>query len=872
MKLQRLSTRTGPSRPLRIAVTAGLLTGVIALSPVSPFGATPAGAVDVWSAPIDLSAAADYTTTPQVASDPDGNAVAVWLKATVNDQTVPALCDALDKCVVQASQFNATTGAWTVPVTLSSDLENATQPDVVINSSGDAMAIWRRTTGADSVIQASINDGSGWQATPTDVSTNPSGSPRGPQVSVSSTDVFTVVWYRNQSASLNAVESRQYSGTTWSGVTVLSLGTNENAEISRVVADASGNVIAIWQGQLTLNGPFFVRASRFSGGVWSAPVSVSDGVVLDPADSTRNSLAPQIAISPVGNATAVWHEFDGTTTRIFTSRYTSGGTWSAPQILSAAGGNALNARVESDADGNVTALWRRFDAGGFSIIQTARYNATSGAWSTIIDLSSTLRQAQAQRLAVDSSGNATAVWRRNDANGNSIIQSARYSATTGAWGAARNLSDPGASALSPSTDVDENGNVIVAWSRTNAGGFPVIQSSRSTNVVGLGFVAITPTRVFDTRPGESPQALLSVSKTKVGGLYQLTVPMAALPGGLTPATGIGAVSLNVTAIDPDQDGFITVFPCSGVTEVSNVNFVAHQTVANAVIAPVSATGTVCFFSNTPAHILADINGYFPADSGYTAVAPKRVFDTRPGASTNALLTVPKARIGGTTELRVPMGSLPGGTTPASAELSAVSLNVTVSNPSASGFITVYPCGTRELVSSVNFVAGQTVANAVIAPVADNGDLCFFSNVSTDILVDISGWFPLASSYVAAENPVRVFDTRAGESANALRTVTKAKIGGVTELKVQMTNLDGVTPPLGVGAVSLNVTVTNPVGGGYVTVYPCGAKPFASSVNFVAGQTVANAVIAPLSPTGELCFFSNLDTDVLVDINGYFALD
>jgi len=102
-------------------------------------------------------------------------------------------------------------------------------------------------------------------------------------------------------------------------------------------------------------------------------------------------------------------------------------------------------------------------------------------------------------------------------------------------------------------------------------------------------------------------------------------------------------------------------------------------------------------------------------------------------------------------------------------------------------------------------------------------------------------------------------------------VNKVKIGGLVELRVPFTSLSDITPPNGVAAVALNVTVTNPIGPGFVTVYPCGLRPTVSSVNFVAGQTVANAVIAPLSASGELCFFSNLDTDLVVDINGFFAV-
>ena len=73
-----------------------------------------------------------------------------------------------------------------------------------------------------------------------------------------------------------------------------------------------------------------------------------------------------------------------------------------------------------------------------------------------------------------------------------------------------------------------------------------------------------------------------------------------------------------------------------------------------------------------------------------------------------------------------------------------------------------------------------------------------------------------------------------------------------------------------GAVSLNVTAVGPVGAGYVTVYPCGARPNASNLNFVAGQTVPNAVITPVSANGEVCFYASVNTEILADINGWFA--
>jgi subtilisin family serine protease len=117
-------------------------------------------------------------------------------------------------------------------------------------------------------------------------------------------------------------------------------------------------------------------------------------------------------------------------------------------------------------------------------------------------------------------------------------------------------------------------------------------------------------------------------------------------------------------------------------------------------------------------------------------------------------------------------------------------------------------------------------------------------------------------------PVRVFDTRAGEAQGAVQ-VGKQRYGGGTVLTVKVAGAAGV-PVSGVGAVSLNVTVVDPVAAGFVTVYPCGDRPLASSLNYVAGQVVPNAVIAPLSAAGEVCLFSSADANLLADVNGWFA--
>ena len=84
--------------------------------------------------------------------------------------------------------------------------------------------------------------------------------------------------------------------------------------------------------------------------------------------------------------------------------------------------------------------------------------------------------------------------------------------------------------------------------------------------------------------------------------------------GNIPTTGVSAVSLNITAVDTqvgDEGGYLKVYPCaSGQPNISNLNFVSNQTIANAVIVPVDTNGNICIYVYGKAHILIDANGWF----------------------------------------------------------------------------------------------------------------------------------------------------------------------------------------------------------------------------------------------------------------------
>ena len=353
------------------------------------------------------------------------------------------------------------------------------------------------------------------------------------------------------------------------------------------------------------------------------------------------------------------------------------------------------------------------------------------------------------------------------------------------------------------------------------------------------FVGMEPVRVADTRFGTG------VPKAKLVAGQTLTVPVAGKYG--VPAD-VKAVSLNVTVTQPAGPGYVTVFPC-GTTRplASNLNFVAGQTVPNAVVAKPGAGGAVCAYTTTATHLVVDLNGYFPSTAVYAGIVPVRAADTRDGTGVQQ----GKVAAGGT--LAVPVAGLYG----IAGDAMSVAANVTVTQPASSGYVTVWPCGeARPLASNLNFVAGQTVPNAVIAGIGDGGAICLYTTAATHLVVDVGGSFAPAALYEPLV-PQRVFDTR--------KDGDRTKLPAGYEIPIQFAD------PGELVAVVLNVTVTQPDTSGYITVYPCSDDdlPLASNLNFVPGQTVPNMVIAPVNANGEVCFYTSATTHILADINGVF---
>jgi hypothetical protein len=327
--------------------------------------------------------------------------------------------------------------------------------------------------------------------------------------------------------------------------------------------------------------------------------------------------------------------------------------------------------------------------------------------------------------------------------------------------------------------------------------------------------------------------------------------------GGVPSTA-KAVVLNVTVTEPTGSSFLTVWPTGATRPVaSNLNFTPGVTVANAVMIGVGSGGQVSFYNNSgDVHVVVDVMGWFGSSSDFRPLTPARIADTRPGFTIDGKFSGTGA-VGAGETLELPVLGRAG--VPATG-VSAVVLNVTAVDATDPSFVTVWPTGDdRPVASNLNAAPGIAVPNLVLAKVGDGGQVSLYNNSGAlDLVVDVVGWMASGTGYKPIV-PLRIADTRSSKPLLGLVPIDLAVLGR------------GGLPKSGVDSVALNVTVTEPIGDSYLTVWPADVdQPTSSNLNFVNGQTIANAAVVKVGATGNVSLFTAaLSAHVVVDVMGYY---
>lgn len=360
------------------------------------------------------------------------------------------------------SSVNDLRAGWSVPVNLCVEGPNTANPEVAVDSSGNAYAVWEDSNGATIRIQiASLVHGGIWSE-PLDLS-DANEHAYSPAVAVDTFGNVTVVWEAYNGTGMTVKSSNRPYGGTWSYPVILSVE-GQNASYSEIGIDASGNVTAVWQ---RLDGANTVIQTSWCpiGGSWSEPVNLSI--------PGHNAFLPAISVNNHGDIVVIWTRFNGANHVIQTATCPVGGRWSDPVTLSDAGQDAIQPQVDIDQDGNAVAIWVRFNGENF-VIQSASYTAAGGFWSSPIEASILGQDAYFPQICIDSLANVHAVWMRSN-GANYVIQSAQMD-LKGVWSEPVNISEEGQDATAPELNVDASGNAIAVWMRSNGINF-IVQAS-----------------------------------------------------------------------------------------------------------------------------------------------------------------------------------------------------------------------------------------------------------------------------------------------------------------------------------------------------------------------------------------------------------
>ncbi|MGD0931220.1 MAG: protease pro-enzyme activation domain-containing protein [Candidatus Korobacteraceae bacterium] len=270
---------------------------------------------------------------------------------------------------------------------------------------------------------------------------------------------------------------------------------------------------------------------------------------------------------------------------------------------------------------------------------------------------------------------------------------------------------------------------------------------------------------------------------------------------------------------------------------------------------VTATRTVTAIFNIPVALQ------------FVPVTPCRVVDTR---GPNGPFGGPSLQGGGAARsFTIPNG--PCSDIPSNA--AAYSLNVTAVPRGRLNYLTAWPTGlTQPLISTLNSYDGRVKANAAIVPAGDGEAISVYATNTTDLLLDIDGYFlPTSSSTLAffPLTPCRVVDTRNSDGPLGGPILANGHTRDFPVLQATTCNI-----PSAAQAYSFNYTAIPQNGAplGYLTTWPGGqSQPAVSTLNAPTGTVTANAAIVTAGQGGDVDVYpSGNNTHLVIDINGYFA--
>jgi len=405
-----------------------------------------AAAAPTWLSRVKLSPAGQEAEKPQVVTDAHGDALAVWERLNGGNS------------VIEAANRPAGSGPWQAPATVSAPGKASEDPQVGIDAQGDAVAVWSHKEGSEFVVEAAVRTGFGgtWQAA---VALSMPAPEPAPQVAVDAKGDAVVVWRRQQGSTVNIEAASRPAGSgAWQAPVTVSTAAVGPAP-ARVAIDAQGDATAVWEQDEGLYVVIEAATGQASSGKWQPPARVS------PLPEAHNANEPRVAADAQGDVVAVWERFNGEEIIEAATNRASSGKWQAPVALTEVEplkGEPGEQQVTLDGRGDAVVVWQRF--GKNATIEATTGKLASGSWQPSVVLSQAGENAYEPEVSAGAQGGAVAVWRRSNGT-NEIAEAAAGQAASGSWQPPIALSETGGDALGPQVAVDSQGDAAAIWRR-----------------------------------------------------------------------------------------------------------------------------------------------------------------------------------------------------------------------------------------------------------------------------------------------------------------------------------------------------------------------------------------------------------------------
>lgn len=291
---------------------------------------------------------------------------------------------------------------WGVATPIESASSNTNSPAIAVRENGDAIAIWQQSAAGNR----------------------------------------TEIWF-----------NRYTLATGWATPESIPINNLESAINPVIAIDKAGNAIAAWmQGPAPgVSANIYVSRYTTSNG-WNTPTRISNsgGFAYD----------HHLAMNANGNAVLVWVQHDGVENSVYTNHFIIEDGWGANTLAENSNFEVEDLAVAIDSNNNTTVVWVESEVTS-NVNLWANYYVAGVGWGTATLIETAAGSTSRPKVAMDSSGNAIAVWNQNG------VWSNRYVPNVG-WGAATNLDSSSTdNAFSPSIAMDSEGNATVAWQQTD---------------------------------------------------------------------------------------------------------------------------------------------------------------------------------------------------------------------------------------------------------------------------------------------------------------------------------------------------------------------------------------------------------------------